>query len=96
MIIASNPLLQQQPLSVEAFLAQYGGDNRYELIDGEVFDLEPTGLHEQIAGFITRKTCVQIDSTELPWVVLQRPLLCPSNVEMTAFRPDNQVLRLES
>ena len=43
MIIATNPPLQQRPLSVDEFLSRYRDDNQYELIDGEVFDLEPTG-----------------------------------------------------
>ena len=88
MTIATNIPLQQKPLSFEDFLTQYGGDKRYELIDGEVFDLEPTGPHEQVAGFITKKACVQIDLADLPWVILQRPLFRPPNIEMTAFRPD--------
>ncbi|MEM9213692.1 MAG: Uma2 family endonuclease [Cyanobacteria bacterium P01_F01_bin.150] len=92
MTIAINPPLQQRPLSVDEFLTRYGGDNRYELIDGEVFDLEPTGPHEQVAGFITKKTCVQIDLADLAWVVLQRPLFRPPNIAMTAFRPDVAVI----
>jgi hypothetical protein len=57
---------QQTLLSFDQFLTQYGGDKRYELIDGEVFDLEPIGPHEQVAGLITKKACVQIDSADLP------------------------------
>ena len=83
---------QQTLLSFDQFLMQYGGDKRYELIDGEVFDLEPTRPHEQVAGFITKKTCVQIDSADLPWIVLQRPLFRPPHTEMTAFRPDVAVI----
>lgn len=92
MTIAINQLIQQKPLSFDEFLARYGGDNRYELIDGEVFDLEPTGLHEEVAAFITAEVCVQIDGTGLPWFVLQRGLLRPSNIGMTAFRPDVAVV----
>ncbi|MBD2257672.1 Uma2 family endonuclease [Pseudanabaena sp. FACHB-2040] len=88
MTIAVDQAIQQKPLSFDEFLARHGGDNRYELIDGEVFDLEPTGLHEEIAAFITAKICVQIDAMGLPWFVLQRGLLRPSNTGMTAFRPD--------
>lgn len=88
MTIAINHPTQQQPVSFDEFLARYGGDNRYELIDGEVFDLEPTGLHEEVAAFITAKLCVQIDRAGLPWFVLQRGLLRPANSGMTAFRPD--------
>jgi hypothetical protein len=31
---ASDQLIQQKPLNFDEFLASYGGDNRYELIDG--------------------------------------------------------------
>jgi Uma2 family endonuclease len=87
-----DPPIQQKPLSFDEFITRHGGDNRYELIDGEVFDLEPTGLHEEVAAFITAKICVQIDRTGLPWFVLQRGILRPSNMGMTAFRPDVAVI----
>jgi Uma2 family endonuclease len=92
MTIATDRPIQQKPLSFDEFIACYGGDNRYELIDGEVFELEPTGLHEEVAGFITTKICVRIDEIGLPWFVLQRGLLRPSNSGMTAFRPDVAVV----
>lgn len=92
MTIAIDQPIQQKPLSFDEFIARYGGDNRYELIDGEVFDLEPTGPHEEVAAFITTKICVQIDGTGLPWFVLGRGLLRPSNIGMTAFRPDVAVV----
>ncbi|MCP2730762.1 Uma2 family endonuclease [Limnofasciculus baicalensis] len=84
--------IQQKPLSFDEFLSRYGGDNRYELIDGEVFDLEPTGPHEEVAAFIDRKLNVQIDGAGLPWFVLQRGLLRPPNTNRTAFRPDIAVV----
>ncbi|MGB3267960.1 MAG: Uma2 family endonuclease [Microcoleus sp.] len=95
MTIAIDQPIQQKPLSFDEFLDRYGGDNRYELIDGEVFDLEPTGSHEEVAAFITTKICVQIDGIGLPWFVLQRGLLRPSNSSMTAFRPDIAVVNRE-
>ncbi|MEL6384684.1 MAG: Uma2 family endonuclease [Cyanobacteria bacterium J06626_18] len=92
MALAADPTIQQKPLSFGEFLARYGGDNRYELIDGEVFDLEPTGKHEEVAAFITAKACIQIDQAALSWFVLQRGLLRPNNAAMTAFRPDVAVV----
>ena len=92
MTIAIDQPIEQKQLSFDEFLARYGGDNRYELIDGEVFDLEPTGLHEEVAAFITTKVCVEIDKIDLPWFVLQRGLLRPSHLSMTAFRPDVAVV----
>jgi Uma2 family endonuclease len=92
MTITIDQPIQQKPQSFDDFLDRYGGDNRYELIDGEVFDLEPTGAHEEVAALITTKICVQIESAGLPWFVLQRGLLRPENIGMTAFRPDVVVI----
>jgi Uma2 family endonuclease len=92
MTIAIDQPIEQKQLSFDEFLARYGGDNRYELIDGEVFDLEPTGWHEEVVAFITTKVCVEIDKMDLPWFVLQRGLLRPSHLSMTAFRPDVAVV----
>ncbi len=92
MTIAANLPRGQQILNFEEFFISYGEDNRYELIDGEVFDLEPTGSHEEVAAFITTKLCVQIDIAGWPWFVLQRGLLRPSNLGMMAFRPDVAVV----
>ena len=84
--------IQQKPLSFEEFLAGHGDDNHYELIDGEVFDLQPTGSHEEVAAFITAKICVQIDAIGLPWFVLQRVLLNPPSIARRAFRSDVAVI----
>jgi Uma2 family endonuclease len=92
MTIGIDQPIQQKSLSFNEFIACYGSDNRYELIDGEVFDLEPTGPHEEVAAFITTKICVQIDRIGLPWFVLQRGLLRPYNSGITAFRPDVAVV----
>jgi Uma2 family endonuclease len=92
MTLALDRQIQQKPLTVDEFVAQYGDDKRYELIDGEVFDLEPTGLHEEVAGFITQKVCFQIELVHLYWTVLQRPLFHPPHIDMTAFRPDVAVI----
>lgn len=92
MAIATDRPIQQKALSFDEFLIRYRDDNRYELIDGDIFDLEPTGLHEEVAAFITTKVCVQIDQMGLPWFVLQRGLIRPSNMGITAFRPDVAVI----
>jgi Uma2 family endonuclease len=92
MTITFDPLRQQRPITFDEFLTRLGDDNRYELIDGEVFDLEPTGPHEEVAAFMTAKLCVQIERLGWPWFVLQRGLLRPANANATAFRPDVAVI----
>jgi len=89
------PLTIDQPqylCNFDQFLTRYGGNNRYELIDGDVLDLEPKGQHEEVCAFITAKLCIQIAETGLPWFVLQRVLLRPASTAMTAFRPDVAVV----
>jgi Uma2 family endonuclease len=78
-------------LSVDSFIATYLEDDRYELIDGELIDLEPTGLHEQVAGFIARKLNVEIDRLDLPWLIPMKCLIRPASLN-SAFRPDLIVL----
>jgi len=48
-------------LTFDEFIARYGDNERYELIDGELIDMEPTGPHEEVAAFVLRKVNVEID-----------------------------------
>jgi Uma2 family endonuclease len=80
-----------ESLSFEAFLAGYGDNDRYELIDGEIIDLEPTGLHEQVAGLINRKLNVEIDRHNLPWFIPMKCLIKPLGINV-ALRPDVVIL----
>jgi len=85
-------MLQTVPkaLNVDNFIAQYGEQSQYELIDGELIDMEPTGLHEQVIDFLARKFHVEIDRLDLPYTIPHRCLIRVS--EQTAFRPDLIVL----
>ena len=85
-MIQINPKL----LTVDTFIAQYGDQDQYELIDGELIEVEPTGLHEQVIGFIARKLNVEIDRLDLPYIIPHRCLIRMS--DDTAFRPDVIVL----
>ena len=78
-------------LSFEAFMAGYLDDSRYELIDGELIDLEATGLHEQVAGLINRKLNVAIDLLNMPWFIPMKCLIKPLGLN-SAFRPDVVIL----
>lgn len=87
----ASPSPNAKALSLSDFVANYGDDDRYELIDGELIDLEPTGPHEQVAAFIARKLNVQIDLGDLPWFIPFRCLIQPL-APVTALRPDVVVL----
>ncbi len=80
-----------QLISVDEFITRYGDDNGYELIDGELIEMEPTGPHEQVAAFVGRKLNVEIDRLDADYFILHRCLIKLLGTE-TAFRPDAIVL----
>lgn len=78
-------------LNVDQFVTEYGDSDRHELIDGELIEMEPTGLHEQVGAFIGRKLNVEIDRQDLSYLIPHRCLIKLLGTE-TAFRPDLIVL----
>jgi Uma2 family endonuclease len=78
-------------LTFDEFVACYGDNERYELIDGELIDMEPTGPHEEVAAFVLRKVNVEIDRLNVCWFTPARCLIKPLGTS-TAFRPDVVVL----
>jgi Uma2 family endonuclease len=91
MALASDRPTQPISLSFEDFLAHHGDDSRYELIDGELFDLEPTGPHEQVAAAIARWLNYDIVQQGVDYFIPHRCLIKPL-ANQTGFRPDVIVL----
>ncbi|MBP0017262.1 MAG: Uma2 family endonuclease [Cyanobacteria bacterium SBLK] len=81
-----------KPLSFEEFIEGYGDNTRYELIDGELRDMEPTGPHEAVAGSIAGRIYVEIFRSHLNWLIPKTCLIKPLAAEATALRPDVIVL----
>jgi Uma2 family endonuclease len=79
-------------LTFEEFIAQYGDHTRYELIDGQLRDMEPTGSHEAVAGSIAGRIYVEIFNSNFNWLVPKNCLIKPPAAEATALRPDVIVL----
>jgi len=79
-------------LTFEAFLKKYGDQPRYELADGELVDMEPTGPHEAEAGKTASKINIEIERQSLPFLIPKSCILRPSGDEATARRPDVVVL----
>ncbi|MBD2576606.1 Uma2 family endonuclease [Oscillatoria sp. FACHB-1406] len=77
-------------LDFETFITRNNEEEWCELIDGEIVNLEPTGLHEQVIDFLARKIHVEIDRLALPYTIPHRCLIRISDT--TAFRPDLIVL----
>jgi Uma2 family endonuclease len=86
-------MVQSLPKSItfDEFISCYGDSDRYELIDGELIDMEPTGPHEEVAAFLIRKFNVEIDRLSVRWFTPTRCLIKPLG-QSTAFRPDVVIL----
>lgn len=86
-------MLQVAPklITVDEFITQYGDNEQYELIDGELIEMEPTGPHEQVSSFTSRKLNVEIERHNLPYFTPHRCLIKLLGTN-TAFRPDIIVL----
>lgn len=74
--------------SFDEFVTQYGDNPRYELIDGELRDMEPTGPHEAVAGKIAGKIWAEIFREDRNWLIPQNCLIKPPAAQATALRPD--------
>lgn len=79
-------------LTFEDFLSQYRDNPRYELADGELVDMEPTGPHETVSGKIATKIGIYLVAEQLPWFIPRTCLISPFADAATARRPDIVVL----
>ena len=79
-------------LTFEEFLNQYADNPRYDLADGELIDMEPTGPHEAVAGKLATKISVEIDRQNLPWLIPRTCIVSPFADGATARRPDVIIL----
>ncbi len=81
-----------QLLNFEEFLIQYANNPRYELADGELIDMEPTGPHETVAGKLASKLSIELERQNLPWFIPRTCIIRPFTDAATARRPDVVVL----
>ncbi|MDX2241430.1 MAG: Uma2 family endonuclease [Leptolyngbyaceae cyanobacterium bins.302] len=79
-------------LTVDDFVAQYADEAQYELVDGELIDMEPTGPHETVGGKIATRLGIAIAQAQHPWIIPRTCLIRPATDVATARRPDVVVL----
>ncbi|MBE9037565.1 Uma2 family endonuclease [aff. Roholtiella sp. LEGE 12411] len=84
--------ISSKTLSFENFLYQYRDNHRYELADGELIDMEPTGPHETVSGKLATQVGIYLVAEKLPWFIPRNCLIYPFADVATARRPDVVVL----
>ena len=82
----------EKPISFETFLAWYPEDGRrYELIEGVIVEMLPTGPHEDVSGFLVAELNAEIRRNSLPYSIPRTCLIKPQ-AEGSGYIPDVVVL----
>ena len=82
------------PVTLEEFLDWYpDGYGRYELYDGVIVEMQPTGAHEQAASFLSLKFGIEADRLGLSWMIARHVLVKPLDEEkQSGYIPDVVVI----
>ncbi|MEM9214390.1 MAG: Uma2 family endonuclease [Cyanobacteria bacterium P01_F01_bin.150] len=84
-----------QAMTFEAFLEWYPDDGRrYELIEGCVIEMLPTGPHEDVGGFLAAELNFAIRTHQLPYSIPRTCLIKPQ-AEGAGYFPNVAVLDRE-
>ncbi|MDF0551940.1 Uma2 family endonuclease [Kamptonema sp. UHCC 0994] len=79
-------------LTFEDFLQWYpDGTGRYELHNGVIVEMNPTGDHEEVTAFLNRKLNVEIDRLAVRYFIPRTYLVKPENAD-SGYQPDLIVL----
>lgn len=82
-----------QLMTLDNFLDWYpDGYGRYELWNGVIVEMQPTGLHEQVGGFLGTQLSVEIDRLELPFLIPRQAIVKPIDTNKSGYNPDVIVL----
>ncbi len=85
----TNLIIQNSPevITFEQFLEWYPEDGRYELIDGKIVEMQPTGKHENVTEFLVENLTYISRRLELPYRFPRRALVKAPSWE-TGYLPD--------
>ena len=82
-----------QLLTLDEFLDWYpDGSGRYELIDGLIVEMQPTGQHGKVSGFINSRFSIEIDRLQLPYFIPRDCVVKPIDTHRSGYQPDVIVL----
>ena len=86
---------KEKPISFEEFRQSYPEDEkRYELIEGVIVEMLPTGSHEDISGFLIAELNFEIRKQKLPYSIPKNCLLKPL-APRSGYLPDIAVINRE-
>ncbi|MEM9276186.1 MAG: Uma2 family endonuclease [Cyanobacteria bacterium P01_F01_bin.143] len=74
-------------ITFEEFIEWLPEDRRYELREGIIIEMQPTGKHEDITGFLTQELTLEYARMNLPYRIPPKALVKLKNKE-TGYNPD--------
>ncbi len=82
-------MVQAQPklVTFRQFLDWKPASGRYELHDGVIIEMQPTGPHEQVVGLLNRKLNVLLDRENLSYFIPNTAMIQPLGFE-SGYKPD--------
>ena len=89
---------EEKLVTLEEFWDWYpdGFEGRFELRNGVIVKVQPTGIHEQVAGFLTMEIGFEIKRLKLPLFIPRQGLIKALDTDKSAYIPDVMVLDNES
>lgn len=78
-------------ITFEEFLSWKPEVGRYELHNGVIVEMQPTGEHEEVKGFLAKKLTVEFERLNLPYFIPNQALIKPAENE-SGYLPDILIL----
>lgn len=80
-------------MNLEEFLDWYpDGYGRFELYDGVVVEMQPTGTHERVVSELAAESLIEIRRLKLPYFVARQCVVKPVDSDKSGYIPDVIVL----
>lgn len=79
--------LLQKLITFDEFIEWLPEDRRYELHEGNIIEMQPTGKHEEITAFLTEELTLEYRKMNLPYRIPPKALIKLKNKE-TGYNPD--------
>jgi len=84
-------------ITLDRFFEWYpDSGGRYELRDGVIRAMQPTGTHEQVSGFLAIEFSFQIRQQTLPLTIPRQCIIKKLSDRKSGFNPDITVLNIEA
>ena len=85
---------EEKLVTLEEFWDWYpdGYEGRFELHNGVIVKMQPTGTHEQVAGFLAMEMGFEIKRLNLPLVIPRQGLIKAIDTDKSAYIPDVMIL----